>query len=72
MLAFIYSFTMHTQTVNHYNKSPLFIHIYIFIYMYSYDSQSVVQLVQQLLSANGRSKNPVVILSKRLDVSATL
>lgn len=66
-----YIFIYHANT----NCKPIIIN-FLYTYMYSYTyihvSQSVVQLGQQLLSANGRSKDPVVSLSKRLDVYATL
>ena len=32
--------------------------------------QTVVQLVQQWLSINGKSKNPILVQSTRLDISA--
>lgn len=38
--------------------------------IYWFGLQTMDQLVQQWLSTNGRPKNPAVVLSMRLDVSA--
>lgn len=46
--------------------------VYLYIRQDSAGSQAVVQLVQQWLSTNEKSKNPAVVQSVRLDVATGL